>query len=241
MSILPIEYEPNIDAAKAYLIHWFKFDHLRPEQGIALLIGVVPVDENIAALVEFGKNYSSDRKTLESGVPLINGNNIGGSPLPEDNPICGHTSLSQDELEDALTRLQFYASKYDDLFKIWKSGSHPDCTPPLYFLKWALAKKTKIDWLGWAIELGLYSQNQEAFKAAKDQPLPYTTPLMEIQKAAIAEFFYPPHSYDAKQEDFVAWVIQKGVDTNTSVSKNIAEAMFTIIKPLNHSTKNKKG
>ena len=71
-------------------------------------------------------------------------------------------------------------------------------------------------------------------------PLPhqqhYTTPLLDLLHRAIAKFFGPDRVLDAKTEEVVSWLREHG----EGVSANVAEAMFTIIKPNDHNPKKKR-
>jgi hypothetical protein len=57
--------------------------------------------------------------------------------------------------------------------------------------------------------------------------------------SAIAEFFHPERrNPDAKKEEVTQWVIdeanKRGIE---NASGNIAQSLFTIIKPANHNPK----
>lgn len=110
--------------------------------------------------------------------------------------------------------------------------------PPAYFIEWALCKKFRPGWLDWAIERGLYHPKQ-----GKENPLlpetslAYSTPWLTIQQAAIVEFFNPRRNHDAKSGEVVEWIKRQAKNTGLPESDNIAQAIFTIIKPKDHDPK----
>lgn len=69
----------------------------------------------------------------------------------------------------------------------------------------------------------------------------YSTSWLFIQWAATAEFFEPRKTVDAKKEEVVDWIIGKAKQAGLPCSKNIAEAMFTIIKPHDHDPRKRRG
>lgn len=69
----------------------------------------------------------------------------------------------------------------------------------------------------------------------------YSTSLLKIQDLAVNEFFYPRKSVDAKQEEVTDWIIHKGNEFDIIVSDNVASAMFTIIKPIDHNPRIRRG
>lgn len=68
----------------------------------------------------------------------------------------------------------------------------------------------------------------------------YSTPIMDVMREAVAEFFEPRRSVDPKKAEVVDWVHgrlgEKGLASN-----NIAEAIFTIIKPDDHDPRKRRG
>jgi len=70
--------------------------------------------------------------------------------------------------------------------------------------------------------------------------IPYTTDLLELQNLAINQFFSPRKIQDAKSEEVCEWIKNKGKELNLNVSTNVADAIFTIIKPYNHNPKIKR-
>ena len=115
---------------------------------------------------------------------------------------------------------------------------------PSYFINWALSKRIKPAWLDWAIEHKLYVPKQETIQKkieTANVDTIYSTKWLEVQQATIAEFFSPRHEVDAKKEEIVPWIIWMAGEAGIKAPENIAKAIFTIIKPLDHSPKIRRG
>lgn len=69
----------------------------------------------------------------------------------------------------------------------------------------------------------------------------YSTPLLAILNAAIAQFFEPRRNPDAKKPEVVEWVKNEMTAAGMDDSNRIAEAIFTIIKPENHAPRKRRG
>lgn len=80
-------------------------------------------------------------------------------------------------------------------------------------------------------------------KAAKrsGEKTSYSTPHLVILNDAIAEFFEPRRERDAKKEEVVGWIKSKMTAFGMTDSENIAQAIFTIIKPVDHDPKKRRG
>lgn len=74
----------------------------------------------------------------------------------------------------------------------------------------------------------------------QSQDLPHTTKWLEIQKAAIREFFYPRPELDVKSEVVIPWIEEEAKKAGLTGSNRIASAMFTMIKPEDHDPRNKR-
>lgn len=114
---------------------------------------------------------------------------------------------------------------------------------PVYFIEWALSKRIRPDWLDWAIERGLYTPKQGTITnkiAYADKDAAYSSKWLEIQQAAIAQFFNPRRNPDAKKEEVIEWINTQAVSAGLGESNNIASTIFTIIKPENHDPKKKR-
>lgn len=68
----------------------------------------------------------------------------------------------------------------------------------------------------------------------------YSTKWLEIQQAAITQFFNPRRNPDAKKEEVISWINSRAANSGLVESNNIASTIFTIIKPENHDPKKKR-
>lgn len=84
-------FEIDENDLNTQLLHWFRFDHLRPEQGIALLIGLVPSGANLKAVADWSKNSKDDNAILRLGIPLLTGEAI---QLPA-NPLFDNKKINR--------------------------------------------------------------------------------------------------------------------------------------------------
>jgi hypothetical protein len=107
---------------------------------------------------------------------------------------------------------------------------------PSSFIDWALSKRIRPPWLDWAIQKNLYIPKQEASQN-KVATTTYSTKWLEIQQAAILEFFSPRQEVDAKQAAVVSWIESEAKKAGIKDPRNVATVMFTIIKPEDHSPK----
>lgn len=169
-----MSFNPDLNVLKQNLEHWFRYDHLTPGQGIAMLIGIEPVDESINAL----KNWYSDDadaddlEFIRSGIPLLNGDMIGGGDNKKfigrhGDKDYAHGYTYNRVIIDEKTRFHAFVKQFYQLLQYWNSGIHPKITPPLYFVNWALSKSFCPDWLDRAIEYGLYTPAKQKNPEAK--------------------------------------------------------------------------
>ena len=100
-----------------------------------------------------------------------------------------------------------------------------------------------LPWLDWAIEHGLYVPEQEAIQKKIETANIYTiysTKWLEVQQAAIEEFFSPRHEVDAKKEEVIQWIEMKAKELKIRDPNRIATSIFTIIKPEDHSPRKRR-
>lgn len=242
-------FKPNPRHVKQRLCHCFNFDHLNREQGIAILIGVEHEDDALNLLSNFG-NVPEEWRYFGIGIKLLNGDVIGGDPIIEvDEDLSGRLSDMTDHegyedfIESEINRFRPFVKLNSQLFQYWNSGKHPDCTPLPYFIEWALSKGFRPAWLDRAIEFGLYTPKQENITnkiAPANNAEHYSTKWLDIQQAAIAQFFNPRRNPDAKKEEVIGWINSQAVNAGLGESNNIASTIFTIIKPDNHDPKKKR-
>ena len=69
----------------------------------------------------------------------------------------------------------------------------------------------------------------------------YTTPLLDLQKAVIEKFYSQPRVVDPKKETVLLEIFDTAKKLGIDLSDNVAEAMFTIIKPKDHNPKKRRG
>jgi hypothetical protein len=67
------------------------------------------------------------------------------------------------------------------------------------------------------------------------------TPWLSILIEAIHQHFPEGREIDPKKASVVEWILEKAKKEGITESKNIADAIFTIIKPQNHNPKKRKG
>ncbi len=133
------------------------------------------------------------------------------------------------------------------LNEFWLNSNTDDYyDSPRFFIGWALSKRFKPPWLDWAIEHKLYVPNvpkqettQEKIKTANADTI-YSTKWLEVQQAAIAEFFSPRRNVDAKKEEVILWVEAKAREFKITDPNRIATSIFTIIKPEDHSPRKRR-
>lgn len=92
-----------------------------------------------------------------------------------------------------------------------------------------------------ADESGLSGHPDVTSSNSTDQKQEYSTPLLVILNAAIYEFFEPRRDVDPKKADVIAWIKDQMTKANQADSENIAQAMFTIIKRLDHDPRKRRG
>jgi hypothetical protein len=122
------------------------------------------------------------------------------------------------------------------------SQQHEYDTPRAY-IDWALSKQFKPLWLDWAIEHKLYVPKQEAIQEkieTANVDATYSTKWLEVQQAAIAEFFSPRHEVDAKRDEVISWIETKAEELKIREPNRIAASIFTIIKPEDHSPRKRR-
>lgn len=68
----------------------------------------------------------------------------------------------------------------------------------------------------------------------------YSTDLLNLMNLAITQFFNPRHKKDAKKNEITEWIKMKGKELDLYVSDNVADSIFTIIKPNDHNPKIKR-
>lgn len=237
----------NEEVLKSRLRHWFRFDHLRPAQGIALLLCFALDNEDERDVVDWGDN--NEVRILRLGVPLLNGNKMCSWLELEPNEECAQLDAidctQQDQYlfsrEHSRTIFGISVQQHRRLLQYWASGKHPELTPLKYFIEWARKKGVTPEWTATAAGLGLLQEETLISDGNQLENIPaYSAGWLTIQQAAIAHFFNPRHDYDAKRDEVVEWIKQRAKEVGLLDSDNVARSMFTIIKPANHNPKKKR-
>lgn len=68
-------------------------------------------------------------------------------------------------VQEAMGRMNKNQKAINRLLQLWLSrgeSAHLEKHPPAFFIDWALANNIEPEWLGWAIERGLYTPPKEA-------------------------------------------------------------------------------
>lgn len=68
----------------------------------------------------------------------------------------------------------------------------------------------------------------------------YSSELLNILDLAIVNFYESRREVDPKKEEVLEWLATKAKELKVNLSDNIAEAIFTIIKPDDHNPKIKR-
>lgn len=157
------------------------------------------------------------------------------SPFIEVITLNGENYFSSED-PDITKRFE---TEVERLWSIWKSGQHENYNPPKYYIEWALSKNIKINWLDYAKKQGLYNSS-ETKSSPSSSPPAYETDLLKLLNLAVLEFFSPRRVSDAKKEEVTQWLKDKGDELSIVVSDNVADSIFTIIKPKNHNPKIKR-
>lgn len=139
-----------------------------------------------------------------------------------------------------ITDFLFSIDDVDRLRDFWLNADIGESVQtPSFIIDWALSKRFKPRWLEWAIQKNLYQPTEIKISPVAITPS-YETDLLKLLNLAVLEFFYPRRVIDAKKEEVTQWLKDKGANLNIVVSDNVADSIFTIIKPKNHNPKIKR-
>lgn len=115
------------------------------------------------------------------------------------------------------------------------AGSHQACYSTVvtrdWLKKYFLSKNQRPEFL---------FHNERVITKVSAPQITYSTNWLEIIDAAIAEFFSPRPSVDAKKEVVVEWINNQAIHAGLQESDRIAEAIFTIIKPSDHNPRRRR-
>lgn len=189
--------------------------------------------------------------SLDIGVPLLKGGQIcSWLDLEQSDEYIQLNELYsiQDDkylysLESSTTIFAISVQSHRRVYQCWKSDihKHPEVTPLPYFVEWWKSKGKSPDWMPVAASLkpikGEISFNENGQPGA---PPSYSTAWLNIQQAAIAQFFNPRHKRDEKSLEVIRWIEEQATKAGIQNPNNIASAIFTIIKPEDHAPKKKR-
>ena len=179
-------------------------------------------DEDSACRVLAGFHFRRDPESI--GYMLLDFKNVS------DFKIKGHKNI-QTLLEIEHFNLKGFSENSDQKRRYDTPGA---------YIEWALSKRFKPLWLDWAIEHKLYEPKQEASQnktGTITHATNYSTKWLKIQQAAILEFFSPRQEVDSKKDVVLSWIESKAIKAGIKNPTNVAKAIFTIIKPEDHSPK----
>lgn len=89
-------------------------------------------------------------------------------------------------------------------------------------------------------ELGMIETKKDLIIENESSMKAYNTDLLNLLNLTVTNFFNPRHPIDAKKEEVTKWIRDKGKELNIYVSDNVADSIFTIIKPNDHNPKIKR-
>jgi hypothetical protein len=208
-------YDVGKDGKENRILFWLRLDEWDVFEAAMLFIDVNP--------------DSITRRKVWDGLTTLQG-------------AAFHLAFETDPKEKAkiFSVVAQYKGKYDDMCRILHGQDidceYPPVASPQYWIQCALAKKITIPWLDFAIESSFYKSETESMKVERSPDI-YRTDLLNILNQAANEFFNPRKNLDAKKEEVTEWIINKGKENKVNVSSNVADAMFTIIKPKDHNPK----
>ena len=183
-------------------------------------------DQNSACCVLAGLDFHQNRESI--GDMLLDTENFF------DFLADGYDERILDQISIDYSRLKAFSATSDQ---------EREYDTPRAYIDWALSKQFKPLWLDWAIEHKLYVPKQEAIQkniGTASIDTIYSTKWLEVQQAAIEEFFSPRHEVDAKKEEVIQWIEMKAKELKIRDPNRIATSIFTIIKPEDHSPRKRR-
>ncbi len=226
MGFIAKRFEPDPMVLRNSLRHWFRFDHLEAEDGIALLIGIEP----LKGLFE----GQLDEFDLIFGISFLNGDCIGLDLEQSDDPEIGEYEYSSDEeravaVERGRARFQPYLNTHCRFMAYWESGTHPARTPLSHFVEWAISKGIAPAWLPVAHEIGLIGPADKYQCDVKIADRAHVSEKLAFLNQAAQRFWANANPNDRSthptNSDVVEWLVQHGY------TQTLAEKAATIIRP----------
>ena len=238
---LKLKYEQEEQArffnqpyANADFVHWSKTAHWTLDEAVALSFGKAPSIVNwgkvqpLTSVSKFAIDYANRRDLALRAVPW--------KKLYD--PVLPSIFLSwAKELE-----LEIPAALIAEVVKVGGTATN-------WFEKYQELKKENSDLKSnygeltakWNELQPLIDKAIKSKQQSKGSSESFTiTKLHELQINALQNFFSPRHSVDAKKNEVVEWILEEGKNFTPPVSNNVAEAIFTIIKPTDHNPRKRR-
>lgn len=252
MSLIVKKFNHNELVIRSLLNYWNTLGNIRPVQGIAMLIGFLLEEVTAKPVLNQIKNNSDDMSYFNIGVPLLKGGQICSWLDLEQSDECIQLnelySIQCDKylfsLESSTSIFAISVQSHRRAYQCWKSDihKHPDVTPLSYFLEWWKSKGKNPEWIHIAVGLDQIKGDASVNNGKQPETAPpYSTAWLNIQQAAIAQFFNPRRNPDAKRDEVIEWIKQQAEVAGLPESNNTATSIFTIIKLANHDPKKKRG
>lgn len=223
MSLIVSAYDGDDDGVENRIAYWLRLDGWSLENACWLFLDVCPDS------VKYSKSKIFSLKTLRGKL----------------------ISFFDDfESDGAISELLAkYDAGHNDLCRIFSNWAYEysdnqNYIEPKAYVDKAIEKSINIAWLKFANRKGFFLQTPVSSNSDSqiklNANLGYTTNLLQIQNLAITNFFNPRKNVDARQEEVTKWIIDKGRELGIAVSNNVADSMFTIIKPIDHNPKQRR-
>lgn len=201
-------------AYKYSLPQWCNYDFWTKEEAARLLSGMLPISDSM------GEAFEKNCWSIWYGSP------------------DGKFQVSK------LLQGRFDCERH--ILEIMARSNVGDSDSPTKWAKYASAKgllpnsDLALSEVDFRPLLSLVEKNDSDGTAQNKPSLRYSTKWLEIQQAAIEEFFDPRPDVDAKSEVVIPWIEEQAIKVGITSPNRIAAAIFTIIKPEGHDPKKKR-
>ena len=205
------------------LRHWFNFDHLERDEGLALVVGVAPYLSCIETLREYGVEKDIHDADSRAGIVTLEGVPIEVAPK-------GTSAIDNRERRRSIDHLNPFINKFLQLRAYWDSGNHPDVTSLSYFVEWAESKGFSPDWASTAEKMGLIPPlGQDHDEASSPPDRAHVSDKLAALNQAAFRFWAgkdrDAHASHPNNDEVAAWLKAKGF------SSALARSSATIIRP----------
>lgn len=151
------------------LYKWLMLDSWTFDQGMDLLVGIEPCDdEKEIERRRFDLGFDASKEHAErmfdkGYVPL---RTLSGFELWND--YSDYISTWENILRGYMSSVKATRRL---LTEYWSSGQHPERPSPKYFIEWSVRKNIRPYWLDWAMEKGLLEVDSSALKLPDADPI----------------------------------------------------------------------